>query len=111
MESNGARLNFPLLCSVKHLVKIRSVTQSPQESTNLDVDFVPTQDNRDIFADTFEITMPIRHILIRDPGCDIKHDDSTLSLDVVTVTKSTELLLPGRVPDIETNSAKVGEEL
>jgi hypothetical protein len=81
------------------------------QPTNLDVNFVSTQDNRDVFADTLKITMPIRDVLVRDPGCDIKHDDSALPLDVITVTQSTKLFLTGGIPDVEANSAEVGEEL
>jgi len=55
--------------------------------------------------------MPVRNIFVRDPGCNIKHDDATLPLDVVTVTKSTELFLPGGIPDVEADSTEIGEKL
>jgi hypothetical protein len=54
-----------------------------------------------------ELTVPVGHILVCDTGCDIKHDDTTLSVDVVTIAQATELLLSCSVPDIELNLAQV----
>lgn len=52
--------------------------------------------------------MPIRHIFVGNSGGDIEHDDTALTLNIVTVTQSTKLLLTGGIPDIEANSAIVG---
>lgn len=45
--------------------------------------------------------MPIRNVLIGDSGCDIEHDDTALSVDVVPISETTELLLSCGIPDIE----------
>lgn len=51
--------------------------------------------------------MPIGHILVRDSGRHVKHDDTALTVDVVTITQSTKLLLASGIPDIELNVAQV----
>lgn len=79
-------------------------------ATYLHVNFVTAQDNGDVFADALEVTMPIGHVLICDPGCDIKHDDAALALDVVAISQSTELLLPSGIPNVEADGAEVGGE-
>jgi hypothetical protein len=69
----------------------------------LDIDFVAAEDDRDVFADTDEITcevlaitvdggcprkrtMPVGDVLVGDSGGDIKHDDSALTIDVVAIS-------------------------
>lgn len=47
--------------------------------------------------------MPVGDVLIGDTGGDIEHDDTTLAVDIVTVTETTELLLAGGIPDVELN--------
>ena len=54
--------------------------------------------------------MPIRDVLVGDTGGDIEHNDTTLSLDVVTVTETTEFFLARSIPNVEADSAKVGRE-
>lgn len=78
--------------------------------TNLDVDFVSTKDNGDIFADTLKITVPVGNVLVGDSGSDIEHDDTTLALDVVSITETTKLLLSSGIPDVEADGAEVGRE-
>ena len=51
--------------------------------------------------------MPVGDVLVGDTGSDIEHDDTALSVDVVTVTETTELLLTCGVPNIELNLAEV----
>lgn len=46
-------------------------------------------------------TVPVGDVLVGNTGGDIEHDDTALSVDVVTVTETTKLLLTGSVPDIE----------
>jgi len=89
VESNGTCLDFALL----------------------DVDFVSTKDDGDALADTVEITMPVWHVFVGDPGGDVEHDDTTLALDVVAISKATKFLLTCGVPHIEADGAKVGGEL
>ena len=45
--------------------------------------------------------MPIGDVLIGDSGCDVEHDDTTLSVDVVPISKTPKFLLSRGVPDIE----------
>ena len=45
--------------------------------------------------------MPVGNILVGDSRCDVKHDDTALSVDVVPISETTELLLSGGIPDIE----------
>lgn len=54
--------------------------------------------------------MPIGNILIGDACRYVKHDDAALALDVVAITKATELFLASGIPDIEHDVAKVGGE-
>ncbi len=45
--------------------------------------------------------MPIGNVLVGNTRRDIEHDDTTLTIDVVSVSQATELFLPGGVPDVE----------
>ena len=38
---------------------------------------------------------------LRDARCHVEHDDRALPLNVVTITKPAELLLPRRIPHVE----------
>ncbi len=78
--------------------------------TVLDFDLVSYKDNRDILAYTSEVTMPVWYILVRNTGSDIEHDDSALSLNVVSITKTPKLFLASCIPNIEFNWATVGVE-
>ena len=75
--------------------------------THLDIDFVSAKNNWNVLADTLEITVPVRHILVRDSRGNVEHDDATLALYVITITETTELLLTCSIPDVETDSAEV----
>jgi hypothetical protein len=55
--------------------------------------------------------VPVGNVLVGNSGSNIEHDDTTLALDVVTVTETTELLLSGSVPDVEADGTEVGVEL
>lgn len=74
----------------------------------LDVDFIAAKDNRYIFADADQISVPVGYIFVRYSGCNVKHDHSALSLNVVAVAKTTEFLLAGRVPDVEADRPTIG---
>jgi hypothetical protein len=54
--------------------------------------------------------VPVGDILVRDSGCDIEHDNTALSIDVVSITESTKLLLTGGIPHVELEFAEVGIE-
>ena len=51
--------------------------------------------------------MPIGDVLVGDARGDVEHDDATLAVDIVTISQSTELLLPCGVPDIELDLTEV----
>ena len=76
----------------------------------LDVDFISTQDDWYILADTDQVAMPVRDVFVRHSGCDVEHDNGTLSLNVVAVSESSKLLLTRRVPDVEANRPTVSVE-
>jgi len=89
MECHRASLHFPLL----------------------DINFVSAQYNGNVLAYALEVAVPIGNILVCDSRGDVKHDDTTLALNVVAITETTKFLLSGSVPDVETDGAKVGREL
>ena len=51
--------------------------------------------------------MPVGDVLVCDTRSHVKHDDTALAVDVVSVTETTELLLACGVPYIELDGAKV----
>lgn len=51
--------------------------------------------------------MPVGDVLVCDARRHVEHDDTALSVDVVSVTEPTKLLLACSVPDIELDLAKV----
>lgn len=51
--------------------------------------------------------MPVGNVLVCDASSDIEHDDTALSVDVVTITETSELLLSSGIPDIELNGTQV----
>ena len=53
--------------------------------------------------------MPVGNILVGDSGSDVEHDDTALAVDVVSISETTELLLPCGIPDIELNCSVVLE--
>jgi hypothetical protein len=79
-------------------------------ATHLDIDLVSTKDNRDVLTNPLQISVPVRNVLVGDSGSNIKHDDTTLSLDIVSISETTEFLLSSGIPDIETDGTKVGVE-
>lgn len=76
-----------------------------------DLDLVSGKDDGDVFADTGQVAVPVRHILVGDATRDIKHDNRALSLNVVSVAKATKLFLSGCIPNIKFNRTSVGVEL
>lgn len=51
--------------------------------------------------------MPVGDVLVSDTGGHVEHDNTTLSVDVVSITETTELLLTSGIPDIELDSTVV----
>jgi hypothetical protein len=54
--------------------------------------------------------VPVGDVFIGNPRGHIKHDDTRLALDIISITEATKLLLSGCVPYIETYGAIVGGE-
>jgi hypothetical protein len=52
--------------------------------------------------------MPVRNVLVCDSRCDVKHDNTALALDVISISETTELFLTGSIPNVEADSAEVG---
>lgn len=52
-------------------------------------------------------TVPVGDVLVGDAGSDVEHDDTALAVDVVSITETTELLLAGGIPHIESDVAEV----
>jgi len=53
------------------------------------------------------LTVPVGNVLVGNAGSYVEHDNTALSVDVVTITETTELLLAGSIPDIEGDGTKV----
>lgn len=47
--------------------------------TYLDVDLVTTQHDRNVLADSLQVSVPVGNVLVGDSGSDVEHDDTTLS--------------------------------
>ena len=54
-------------------------------------------------------TVPVGDVLVGNSRSHIKHNDTALAVDVVTITETTELLLTGGIPDVELDGAEVLE--
>jgi len=52
-------------------------------------------------------TVPVGDVLVCDTRGDVEHDDTALSVDVVSIAETTKLLLTGGVPDVELDLAEV----
>jgi len=55
--------------------------------------------------------MPVGYVLVGNTGGDVKHNNATLTLNVVTISETTKLLLASGVPNVEANGAEIGREL
>ena len=78
--------------------------------TYLDIDLVTTQNDGNVFTNTLEVSVPIGNVLVSDTRSNVEHDDTTLALNVVTVTETTELLLTCSVPNVEADGTEVSVE-
>ena len=76
----------------------------------LDVDLVANEHDGDVFANSDEILVPLRDILVGDSSADIEHNDSAVSTNIIAVSKSSELLLACGVPNVELEHTLVGVE-
>jgi hypothetical protein len=55
--------------------------------------------------------VPVGDILVGDAGGNIKHDNTTLAVDVISVTEASELLLSCGIPDIKFDLPQVLSEV
>ncbi len=53
--------------------------------------------------------MPVGNVLVGDSRCDVEHDNTALSVDVVSISETTKFLLSCRIPDIELYSSEILE--
>lgn len=99
-----------MLSCIKYLQVLLSVKHDALslDFSIFDIDFVTAEDNRYVFADADQISVPVGYVFVRYSGRNVKHDYSALSLNVVAVAKATKLLLASRVPDIEANRSTIG---
>jgi hypothetical protein len=74
------------------------------------IDLVSNQNNWDVFTNTSQILVPFWDICVGDSGADIEHDNTSVTSDVITITKTAKFLLSRGVPDIEFNLTVVCEE-
>lgn len=51
--------------------------------------------------------MPIGDVFVCDTRCHIKHDDTALTIDIISVAKTAEFFLASCIPDIEFYGAEV----
>lgn len=75
------------------------------------INLVTTENNGDVLAHAAKITMPGRYIFICKTRSHIEHNNSTLAMNVVTITEATELFLSCCVPAVETDLTAVGGEV
>jgi len=67
----------------------------------LDINFVSNENDWNLLTYSSEIFVPFVDILVSDTGANIKHDDSTVSSNIVSVSQSSKFLLTCSVPNIE----------
>jgi hypothetical protein len=73
----------------------------------LHIDLVAGKNDWDVLANADKITVPVGYVLVGDTRGDVKHDDTALAVDVVSIAQTTKLLLTGGIPDIELDLAEV----
>ena len=72
-----------------------------REQTANNNGLVAHEDNGDVVANPHEVTVPVRHILVRNAGGHVKHDDRALPLDIVAIAEPAKLFLACSVPAVE----------
>ena len=53
------------------------------------------------------LTVPVGDVLVGDTGSHIEHDNTALAVDIVSISKTTELLLTSGVPHVKLDSSEV----
>lgn len=82
-----------------------------QPVTYLDINLVSAKNHRDVLTDSLQIPVPVGNVLVGDTRGNIEHEDTTLSLNVVSISKATKLLLSSGIPNVEADGTEVGGEL
>jgi hypothetical protein len=77
----------------------------------LDVAFVATHDDGNVLTNTNKISMPVGYIFICHPRRNIKQDNSTIRVYVITISQSSKFLLSSGVPNIKLNQSSISVEL
>ena len=96
MKSDGFGLDFTFLeCKKSDPNGSSPVLQKPGFKKYLNIDLISAQNNRNIFANSNQITMPVGYILIGNSRCDIKHNDGALPLNT-WISKSSYLTWVGK---------------
>jgi len=76
----------------------------------LDIDFVTAENDWDVFTHSDDISVPVGNVLVGHTRSNIEHDDCRISLNVVSISETTELLLSGSIPDVEADLSRRGVE-
>nr|GMD83812.1 hypothetical protein BC936DRAFT_141695 [Ipomoea batatas]GME02283.1 hypothetical protein BC936DRAFT_141695 [Ipomoea batatas] len=77
----------------------------------LHINLVSAKNNWNVLTHTNQITVPCGHILVCQSGSHIKHDNCTLSMDTVTIPKTTKFLLASSIPAIKSDFSTICEEI
>lgn len=86
MESNLTSLNFSIL----------------------NISFVSNQANWYIRTYLSKVLIPFSYVSIGISRCEIKHNNSTIGINVITFSKFSKFLLSSCVPNIKGNFTKIG---
>lgn len=54
--------------------------------------------------------MPVGNVLVGNSRSDVEHDDTALTVNVVSISQPTKLLLTSGIPNIELEFTKVGKK-
>jgi hypothetical protein len=73
----------------------------------LDLDLVSNEANRNVLANAGQVPVPVGNRLVGNATRHVKHDDSALAHNVVSVAEASKLLLASRVPDIVADGSAV----
>jgi hypothetical protein len=76
----------------------------------LDIDFVTNEHYWNVLTNTSQVLVPLRNIRVSDSSAHIEHDDSAVTTNVVTISKSSELILTCSIPNIESDLSSASEE-
>merc|ERR1719446_154129 len=76
----------------------------------LHINLVAYKNDGYVLANSYNVAMPVRDVLIRDTRGHVEHDDGTLALNVVPVTQPAKFLLARCVPHIEGKGTTIGCE-